>query len=357
MTARPAYEYLRSVQAPMLSLFDPFSRTYRFLYRQHSRWNLDTWIQEEISQGRARLYLGDFSVFTVIDDLGREVVYMTTYGNTDLLAGAIAAGPGVHESLGRFTHGRSPTELDREYRDQRAQNEAAAAPPPPPPEAPGDGAVAAAGAESREAPPSEPARLLAAEAQALPALAALLAVGDDGGTGAAPNLSVHRAPTDDAPALLRALLARPDERPRNLWVDTMRDLEAEEAWSSAAASLWNLSAPRARARPATSPLTQLLAVSALLDLSGGTAWGDEWAPAPASAAAPRPKPQKYVADLVIADKIRQGATCSITMEPLSSCPAGPACVAPCYHCFDKEAIQEWLQRNETCPECRQPCGL
>lgn len=343
MAARPAYEYLQSVQAPKQALFDPFSRSYRFLYRQHSRWNLDTWLQEEILQGRARLYVGNFSVFTVIDDLGREIHYTCSFGNTDLMAGAIAAGPGVPDSFGQFTHGRSPTELDREFRDRRAQNEAAPPPPPPPPEAPGGGAVAAAGAESQQ-------RDQAAAQPPLAAVAALLAVAADGGTGAAPAEEEQ-----GAVALLRALAG--EQRPLNPWLDAMRAVEVEETWRWAA-----------RPRAQTSALTQLLAVSALLDLSGGVAAerADPWSEAISlyslnrenEQRAPQlPKPQKYVADLVIADKIKQGACCAITMEPLSSCPAGPACVAPCYHCFDKEAIQEWLQRNETCPECRQPCGL
>jgi hypothetical protein len=68
-----------------------------------------------------------------------------------------------------------------------------------------------------------------------------------------------------------------------------------------------------------------------------------------------PKPQKRVADLVIADAVKSEASCPITMGPIKSESA--ACVAPCYHVFEKEAIQVWLADHNTCPQCRQPCGL
>jgi hypothetical protein len=70
---------------------------------------------------------------------------------------------------------------------------------------------------------------------------------------------------------------------------------------------------------------------------------------------PIPGPQKRVADLVIADAINRGATCSISMEELTK--ENAACVAPCYHCFEREAIQSWLRQATTCPECRADCSL
>lgn len=70
---------------------------------------------------------------------------------------------------------------------------------------------------------------------------------------------------------------------------------------------------------------------------------------------PAPKVQKRVADLMIADAVSKGETCSITLNPLTQETA--TCVAPCYHIFEKEAIQTWLATKHTCPECREPCSL
>jgi hypothetical protein len=66
-------------------------------------------------------------------------------------------------------------------------------------------------------------------------------------------------------------------------------------------------------------------------------------------------PQKRVEDIMIADAMSKGGCCPITMNPLTSISA--KCVAPCYHIFEKEAIQTWLNDNNTCPECRIPCSL
>lgn len=66
-------------------------------------------------------------------------------------------------------------------------------------------------------------------------------------------------------------------------------------------------------------------------------------------------PQKRIADVMIADAVSKGACCPISMNPLTQTSA--ACVAPCYHIFEKEAIQTWLTEHTTCPECRQHCSL
>ncbi len=67
------------------------------------------------------------------------------------------------------------------------------------------------------------------------------------------------------------------------------------------------------------------------------------------------KPQPHVSKLVIADAVASATTCPITTNPLTLTNA--VCVGPCYHVFEKEAIQQWLTTKETCPTCRQPCCL
>ena len=90
--------------------------------------------------------------------------------------------------------------------------------------------------------------------------------------------------------------------------------------------------------------------------SGGAGGGSRRpapAPAPAPAAAVVPLPS-FVADLIIADAVAKGATCPITMEPLTK---ETARVTPCYHVFDATALAAWAASNEEsptpiCPQCR-----
>jgi len=67
------------------------------------------------------------------------------------------------------------------------------------------------------------------------------------------------------------------------------------------------------------------------------------------------KPQKRVADIVISNAVREGGVCPITMEPIRADSA--ACVAPCYHVFEKSAIEHWMTQHTTCPQCRESCAL
>jgi hypothetical protein len=70
----------------------------------------------------------------------------------------------------------------------------------------------------------------------------------------------------------------------------------------------------------------------------------------------KPKsPLKRVADLVIADALKQDLCCAISLNPLTKETA--VCIAPCYHVFEKESIQMWLSTSSTCPECREVCSL
>jgi SUMO ligase MMS21 Smc5/6 complex component len=68
---------------------------------------------------------------------------------------------------------------------------------------------------------------------------------------------------------------------------------------------------------------------------------------------PRTPPvQKRVADIIIAHAIQSKESCPITMDPIDS---ASACVSPCYHCFQAEAIRTWLSTESTCPVCREAC--
>ena len=65
-----------------------------------------------------------------------------------------------------------------------------------------------------------------------------------------------------------------------------------------------------------------------------------------------PPVQKRVADIMIAHAIQSKESCPITMERID---LSSACVSPCYHCFQAEAIRTWLSTNSTCPVCREAC--
>lgn len=43
--------------------------------------------------------------------------------------------------------------------------------------------------------------------------------------------------------------------------------------------------------------------------------------------------------------------CAITSQIMRD----PVMVVPCGHTFERSAIERWLQDNNTCPVCRQPC--
>ena len=67
----------------------------------------------------------------------------------------------------------------------------------------------------------------------------------------------------------------------------------------------------------------------------------------------RQVPKPHLAQLVLRDAIAQKKICTITLEPITM---ESTCIAPCYHCFDKDAIDAWLSTNTTCPECRESCA-
>lgn len=71
-----------------------------------------------------------------------------------------------------------------------------------------------------------------------------------------------------------------------------------------------------------------------------------------------PKSRESVADagtiprFVIEAIIEKDPTqeCAITFNRLKDCKV--VAVANCFHCFEKEAIEEWLENNRHCPSCK-----
>ena len=77
------------------------------------------------------------------------------------------------------------------------------------------------------------------------------------------------------------------------------------------------------------------------------------ASAPSKRTVQRPKPTKsHLVSLVLKAAIEEKRTCPITLEPITE---SSTCIAPCYHSFDSAAIDNWLETNTTCPECRETC--
>jgi len=63
---------------------------------------------------------------------------------------------------------------------------------------------------------------------------------------------------------------------------------------------------------------------------------------------------KFVADALIADAVRKGATCPITLDPLETATAA---ATTCYHVFQANAIASWLAMTPTCPTCKASCRI
>jgi len=79
--------------------------------------------------------------------------------------------------------------------------------------------------------------------------------------------------------------------------------------------------------------------------------------AAAAAAAPahraRLPTKPHIVALMLREAIAEKKSCPISLDPITH---ESVCIAPCYHCFTKEAIDQWLQKNTTCPECRETCA-
>jgi hypothetical protein len=79
----------------------------------------------------------------------------------------------------------------------------------------------------------------------------------------------------------------------------------------------------------------------------------EWEDDAAAPNKPEPIP-KFVAEALLAKSVASAETCPIVMEPLT---AGNTSVTSCFHIFQKDAIEEWLGKNTTCPVCKKECTL
>jgi SUMO ligase MMS21 Smc5/6 complex component len=64
------------------------------------------------------------------------------------------------------------------------------------------------------------------------------------------------------------------------------------------------------------------------------------------------KTKTHIVALVLKNAIQEKRICPITHDPITE---SSTCIAPCYHSFDTEAIDTWLQTHTTCPECREVC--
>jgi hypothetical protein len=63
---------------------------------------------------------------------------------------------------------------------------------------------------------------------------------------------------------------------------------------------------------------------------------------------------KRVAWIIAEDAGKNGDKCAITMEPITPVTAA---VTTCFHSFDHESIQTWMQNHTTCPQCRERCTI
>lgn len=59
---------------------------------------------------------------------------------------------------------------------------------------------------------------------------------------------------------------------------------------------------------------------------------------------------RRVADALIRDLLDRQEHCAITTEPFSQC--NEIAITPCFHYFQKRALEQWLSSHSTCPECR-----
>jgi hypothetical protein len=70
----------------------------------------------------------------------------------------------------------------------------------------------------------------------------------------------------------------------------------------------------------------------------------------------KPIPQR-IAWLIAEDSSKSKETCAITTDEISPITAA---VTTCFHVFDYESIQEWVNKNParpTCPVCREVCAI
>ena len=66
---------------------------------------------------------------------------------------------------------------------------------------------------------------------------------------------------------------------------------------------------------------------------------------------PTPIPE-FVASALLQQAIQKEECCPISMEDLTT---ENATVTSCYHIFNHESLQNWLETNTSCPVCKQSC--
>lgn len=59
----------------------------------------------------------------------------------------------------------------------------------------------------------------------------------------------------------------------------------------------------------------------------------------------------FVVELIVKDQIAKNNSCPITMTPFSAIKTFG--LTPCFHLFEHNAIQKWMQNNSVCPFCRK----
>ena len=74
--------------------------------------------------------------------------------------------------------------------------------------------------------------------------------------------------------------------------------------------------------------------------------------APAAAAAPQLP--KHVLQALIRAAILDKKSCPISMTDFEDIQEFG--ITPCYHIFEKEAVERWISTHSTCPECRANCA-
>jgi hypothetical protein len=321
-------------------LNDPVENTFHFVYIEPTdslwvpaRWMIDRWTPNAIRNGSARFYrLVDpppwyrAHTFATVNDAGVLVQYNVTENNELMDAIRNQGETGISYLTARPSS--SPPDDDRRFREDRDGIHIAPGPPPHPP---GGGPVAAEGAESRPPQREEAPRAVAALA-ALAVAAEPLA-----------QPTVLAPPEREATSALRLLA---DLLLLNREENTIYD-DLNSNWRR-----WGARGPYGAGgygvyRPPPIEIPRLNIINNIFN--------DDISPIYPRAAPAAAKPQKRVADLVIADAVKSEACCPITMDPIKAETA--ACVAPCYHVFEKEAIQGWLADHTTCPQCREACSL
>lgn len=59
----------------------------------------------------------------------------------------------------------------------------------------------------------------------------------------------------------------------------------------------------------------------------------------------------FVVELIVKEQIAKNNSCPITMTAFSTVKTFG--LTPCYHLFEHEAIEKWMQKNSVCPVCRK----